>query len=75
MAASKIKGIRAATVHDATSARFTRLHNDTHIICIGERFTGAQVALDAADAFLASSFEGGRHARRVEKVMKLEQED
>ncbi len=73
MAANKIHGVRAATVHDVTSARLSRLHNDANIMCLGERFIGPQVALDSVDAFLAADFEGGRHIRRVEKIMKLEQ--
>jgi len=71
MAANKIPGVRAATVHDVTSARLCREHNDANVICIGERFTGEQVALDAVDAFLAASFEGGRHAGRVAKIDAL----
>ncbi len=73
IAANKVDGIRAATVHDVTSARLSRLHNDANIMCVGERFIGPQVALDAVDAFLAAPFEGGRHVRRVEKIAKLEQ--
>ncbi|MEM7276050.1 MAG: ribose 5-phosphate isomerase B [Actinomycetota bacterium] len=72
IAANKVAGVRAATVHDVTSARLTRLHNDANIMCLGERFTGPQVALDAVDAFVATEFEGGRHVRRVEKIAKLE---
>ncbi len=72
MAAGKIKGIRAATVHDVTSARMTRLHNDANVMCLGQRFIGVQVALDAVDAFVAGKFEGGRHKRRVEKIAALE---
>ena len=75
MAANKVHGIRAATIHDVTSARLSRLHNDANIMCLGERFIGPQVALDAVDAFLAGPFEGGRHVRRVEKIMKLEKGD
>lgn len=74
MAANKIAGVRAATVHDVTSARMTRLHNDANIMCLGERFTGVQVALDAVDAFVTTSFEGGRHTRRVDKINALETE-
>jgi ribose 5-phosphate isomerase B len=48
-----------------------RQHNDANVVCIGERFTGEQVALDALDAFLAASFEGGRHADRVAKIDAL----
>jgi len=72
MAAGKIAGVRAATVHDVTSARLSRLHNDANIACLGERFLGPQVALDAVDAFLSTEFEGGRHARRVGKINKLD---
>ena len=61
-------GARAATVHDVTSARMTRLHNNANVICLGERFTGVQVAIDALDAFATTSFEGGRHQRRVDKL-------
>jgi len=71
IAANKVPGVRAATVHDVTSATFTRLHNDANVMCVGERFTGPQVALDAVDAFLATEFEGGRHARRVAAIDEL----
>ena len=71
MAANKIAGVRAATVHDATSARLSREHNDANVICIGERLTGAQVAKDCVDAWLAATFEGGRHTGRVTKIDEL----
>lgn len=72
MAANKIAGVRAATVNDVTSARMTRLHNDANVMCLGERFIGVQVALDAVDAFVTTAFEGGRHSRRVAKITALE---
>ncbi len=75
IAANKVPGVRAATVHDVTSARMTRLHNDANVCCIGERFTGPQVAIDAVDAFLSTDFEGGRHARRVGKISLLDGSD
>ncbi len=71
MAANKVPGIRAATVHDATSARLTRQHNDANVICLGERLTGVEVAKDAVDAWLGAEFEGGRHAGRVDKLDRL----
>ncbi len=71
MAANKIHGIRAAAVHDVTSARLTREHNDANVICLGERLIGPSVALDAVDAFLTATFEGGRHQARVEKLDAL----
>ncbi|MEZ5245268.1 MAG: ribose 5-phosphate isomerase B [Acidimicrobiales bacterium] len=71
IAANKIAGVRAATVHDATSARLSREHNDANVICIGERLVGPQVALDALDAWLGAEFEGGRHEGRVAKLDAL----
>ncbi|MDY7100754.1 MAG: ribose 5-phosphate isomerase B [Actinomycetota bacterium] len=72
IAANKVAGVRAATVHDVTSARLAREHNDANVICLGERFLGEQVALDALDAWLAASFAGGRHADRVAKIGALD---
>ena len=71
MAANKIEGIRAATVHDVTSARLTKQHNDANVICIGERLTGPEVAKDCVDAWLGAEFEGGRHTGRVAKLDAL----
>ncbi len=68
IAANKIAGVRGATVHDVTSARLSRQHNDANVMCVGERFLGPQVVLDCVDAFLAAEFEGGRHAGRVAKL-------
>ncbi len=68
IAANKVPGIRAGTVHDVTSARLARQHNDANVMCVGERFLGQQVVLDCVDAFLAAEFEGGRHATRVAKL-------
>jgi ribose 5-phosphate isomerase B len=72
MAANKVRGVRAAPVHDVTSARLTRQHNDANVICLGERLIGVQVALDAVDAWLDAEFEGGRHAGRVAKLDDLD---
>ena len=72
MAAGKVAGIRAATVHDVTSARMSRAHNDANVMCIGERFVGEQTAIDALDAFMTGEFEGGRHAGRVAKINDLD---
>ena len=72
IAANKIKGIRAACCSDVFSARFTRLHNDANVLCFGERVVGAGLANELVDAFLETPFEGGRHQRRVDKIMALE---
>ena len=62
IAANKVPGVRAATVHDETSARLARQHNDANVLCLGERLMGVEVARDALDAWLDATFEGGRHA-------------
>ncbi len=72
MAANKVKGIRAAVCGDCYSARFTRLHNNANVLCMGARVIGAGLAAQITDEFLDTAFEGGRHERRVEKIMKLE---
>jgi ribose 5-phosphate isomerase B len=68
IAANRHPAIRAAVVHSATEARLTRAHNDANIACFGARTMGVEVALDSLAAFLATSFEGGRHARRIAKM-------
>ena len=75
MAANKIKGIRAACCSDTFSAKFTRLHNDANILCMGARVVGEGLALELAHIFLESGYEGGKHARRVDMMMALENKD
>ena len=72
IAANKVKGIRAAHVTDCYSARMSREHNDAKILCLGERITGVDLALEIVDAYLKAEHQGGRHTRRVEKIMNLE---
>jgi ribose 5-phosphate isomerase B len=74
MAANKIKGIRAAVCSDEFSAKYTRLHNDANILCMGARVIGAGLAIELTDIFLSTGFEGGRHQRRVDKITALEEE-
>lgn len=73
IAANKIKGIRAACCSDCFSVRYTRLHNDANILCMGERVIGQGLALELVDIFLSTGFEGGRHQRRVDLISELEQ--
>jgi ribose 5-phosphate isomerase B len=68
IAANRHPNIRAALVHDALGARMCRLHNDANVICFGGRMIGIEVALDCLKTFLQTEFEGGRHARRVDKM-------
>lgn len=72
MAANKHRGIRAAACSDVFSARLTRQHNNANILCFGERVVGYGVACDLVDAFLSAEFEGGKHQRRVDQIMRFE---
>lgn len=72
IAANKVKGIRCATLGDTFSARMTKAHNDANMIALGERVTGIGLGLDIVDAYLNSSFEGGRHQLRVDKITEIE---
>lgn len=71
MAANRIPGIRAAPVGDTFSARMARAHNDANVLCLGERVVGPGLAVELLEAFAAAAFEGGRHARRVDKIEAL----
>jgi ribose 5-phosphate isomerase B len=72
IAANKVPGVRAAPCHDSLSARMTREHNDANVLCLGAEYIGPMLAHDIVKAFLGARFEGGRHARRVEKIAALE---
>ncbi len=73
MAANKIRGIRCACCSDCFSAEMTRRHNDANVLALGGRVLGVGLALEIADIFLDTPFEGGRHARRVAQIMALEE--
>ncbi len=70
--ANKIHGIRCALLSNLMSARLTRQHNDANMMALGAGVVGEKLALEMVDLFLTTPFEGGRHARRVDKVMALE---
>jgi ribose 5-phosphate isomerase B len=72
IAANKVKGIRCALCHDVYSAKLTRQHNDSNILAMGERVIGPGLAREIAKVWLTTEFEGGRHARRVEKITQYE---
>ena len=73
IAANKVPGIRAACCSDSFSAKYTRMHNDSNILCLGARVVGAGLASELVSIFLNTSFEGGRHQRRIEKISALEE--
>ena len=68
IAANRFPGVRAALVHDEETAKLARLHNDANVLVMGARMIEASVAEVCLDAFLTTSFEGGRHGRRVGKL-------
>lgn len=68
IAANKIKGIRAANCTNTTMAKLARQHNDANILALGARIVGDVLALNIVDEFLISSFEGGRHEKRVNQI-------
>ena len=72
IAANKVKGIRAAACSDHYSARYTRLHNNANVLCLGGRVIGIGTATELADIFVKTEFEGGRHQRRIDKITALE---
>jgi ribose 5-phosphate isomerase B len=71
--ANKVRGIRAALCHDPFSARMTREHNDSNVLCLGARVIGPSLALEVLRVWLGGAFEsGGRHQRRVERIAEIE---
>ena len=75
MSANKIRGIRAGLAHDEFTARMSRAHNDANVLCLGGRVLDAPKAVALTKLFLATPFEGGRHQRRVDKIMGLEKDE
>ena len=68
IAANRNAAIRAVVCSEPLSARMSRQHNDANVLCIGARVVGTGTAIDIMDAFMATTFEGGRHATRVAKI-------
>mgnify|MGYP004578001105 CR=1 FL=1 len=75
MAANKHRGIRAALCADTRSARFTRMHNDANVLCMGAHIVGVGLACDILDSFINASFEGGHHQARVDMLCELEKNE
>jgi ribose 5-phosphate isomerase B len=70
--ANKIHGIRASVCNDLYTAEMARRHNDANVLCVGQRACGDAVALKILDIWLATPFDGGRHARRLEQIAEIE---
>jgi ribose 5-phosphate isomerase B len=74
ISANKVMGIRCAVVHDVTTARLARFHNDANLISLGARIVGSEVAREIVRTFLTTPFEGGRHVGRIEKISTYERQ-
>lgn len=72
MLANKVKGVRCALCHDPLSAEMTRRHNNANMLAMGAGIIGANLAERIVDIFLTTPFDGGRHQRRVDKIMELD---
>ena len=70
--ANKVPGVRCAHCHDSYCAEFTRLHNNSNMLALGEKVVGGGYALKIVETFLKTEFEGGRHQRRVDKITEIE---
>lgn len=70
--ANKVPGVRCAHCHDTYCAEFTRLHNNSNMLALGEKVVGSGYALKIVEIFLKTEFEGGRHERRVNKITDIE---
>ncbi|MFN4259832.1 MAG: ribose 5-phosphate isomerase B [Gemmataceae bacterium] len=74
IAANKVRGVRAALCHDAITAEMSRRHNDANVLCLSADLLGEELMERMVRIWLQTDFEGGRHARRVEKIVRFEQE-
>ncbi len=72
MAANKVKGIRCALCWSEEAARLSRQHNNANVLSIGQRMISMEAAPQIVDVWLATPFEGGRHVRRIEEMMRYE---
>jgi ribose 5-phosphate isomerase B len=75
IAANKVRGVRAALCNDLYTARYSRLHNDANVLSIGARIVAFGLAEEILHVWLTTEFEGGRHVRRVEELMEIEEEE
>lgn len=73
--ANKFKGVRAALCHNIYSAKYSRLHNDSNVLCLGGRVTGEDLTREIVETWLNTPFEGGRHQERLNLIAQLEEEN
>jgi ribose 5-phosphate isomerase B len=73
--ANKFKGVRAALCHNIYAAKFSRLHNDSNVLCLGGRVTGEDLTREIVEVWLSTEFEGGRHSDRLAIIGEIEKEN
>jgi ribose 5-phosphate isomerase B len=73
MVANKVPGIRAALCHDELTAEMSRRHNDANVLCMAGDLLGDELMRRMVEVWMATEFEGGRHERRINKMMKIEE--
>src|SRR5689334_11188662 len=71
IAANKVKGVRAAVVHDELTAQLSRSHNNANVLCLSADLLGQRLIEKIVDVWLATEFEGGRHGRRIRKISAM----
>src|SRR6266567_3447482 len=74
MAANKVRGVRAAACQDVLTTEMSRRHNDANVLCLSADLLGEDQMMQMIRIWLDTPFEGGRHARRIEKIAKIEEE-
>ena len=75
LAANKVKGVRACVCSEPYTAVMSRRHNDANVLCFGARVVGSELAKMIVDEWINAKFEGGRHQRRVDMIMAIEEKD
>ena len=75
IAANKVRGVRAAACQDSITAEMSRRHNDANVLCLSADLLGEELMSQMVRIWLDTPFEGGRHARRVEKITKIEEQE
>jgi ribose 5-phosphate isomerase B len=75
ISANKVRGVRAALCNDLYTARMSRAHNDANVLSIGARIVASELADEITRIFLSTSFDGGRHVRRLEEITDIENEE
>lgn len=73
IAANKVKGVRAAVVHDEVTAQISRSHNDANVLCLSADLLGQRLIEQIVEVWLRTPFAGGRHARRLGKIRAIEE--